>query len=361
MKNQFTSRDYKLLSAYLDDELGIQERTHLESRLKDDPELRKELQELDKTRSLLRSLPRIRAPRNYFINAEVSLKPMGVRPKLRLVPAYGIVSAIATILLVLVVFGDRLLSTSAPASLAPAPEALNESMAVQQEVERSVASTSPPTEAAPMVMSEAPALGSPLPPTAALKIGESEIATPTTIYLNALPPSSTPEVLMSILSDQTITSTSSCEGYAVSGTYPTLTYDCLTPTGSPSNYLQGTLVTATPTYSLTETPISTNTTTPTATPTPSPSPSPAPTDTLSLIPTTAPGLELEAQPPTTPSEQVLDAANPTPTESEPAKIPGTTPNFDFLQYLVLAFELSLAAIAIIAGIIAIILRIRAGR
>jgi len=58
---------------------------------------------------------------------------------------------------------------------------------------------------------------------------------------------------------------------------------------------------------------------------------------------------------------MMDTANPTLPVPETAETPGNHPNFDFLQYLILTIELSLAAIAIIAGIIAILLRIRAGR
>jgi hypothetical protein len=359
MKNQITSRDYKRLSAYLDNQLGIKERTHLESHLKEDPELRKELQELEKTRALLRSLPRKRAPRNYFITAEVPVKQIGILARLRYAPAFGIVSAIATILLVLVVFGDRLLSTSGPVALAPAPAVSNEAFLVQQEVQRNVESTAPPTEVAPMVAMQAPSLASPIPSVAFGKVSESEIATPTTIYLDALLPTSTPEVMMSTLGDQTVTSTISCEGLSVNGAYPTLPDNCPTPTASPSEFQQDILSGSKTISSATPTPSPTTTPTPTATP--SPSPSPTSTDTPALIQKIAPESSISVPTLTTPAEQELDVGKSTPTESTPAEVRDTPLNFDFMQYLVLAIELSLAGIAIIAGITAIILRIRAGR
>ena len=74
----------------------------------------------------------------------------------------GIVSAFATILLVLVIFGDTFLTSTTPVALAPAAPA--ESVAVQQEVQRSEASTSSPTEAQPLVMMQAPAIESPILP-----------------------------------------------------------------------------------------------------------------------------------------------------------------------------------------------------
>jgi hypothetical protein len=361
MKNQITSREYELLSAYLDNQLGSKERAHLESRLKADTELRKELHEIEKTRLLLRSLPKLRAPRNYYLSAEVAKKPAGVHPSLRLAPAYGIVSAIATILLVLVIFGDRLITSTAPVALAPAAVAPNESVVVQPEVQRSEASPSSPTEAVPMVMSGAPVLASPLPTTAASKVGESEVATPTTIYLDAYPPTSTSEISMSIMNVQTMTATISCEEYTESGAYPTLPYTCPTPTGVSSEYLQSSLPTSTLTYSATPTPTSNTIPAQIFPPSPTPSFTSAPTEIPLSIQSAAPESGVEAPSPVVPSDQVMDAGNPTPSGVEPAETPGTTPNFGFIQYLLLAFEISLAAIAIIAGIIAIILLIRAGR
>ena len=80
MKNQMTSRDYELISAYLDNQLGNQERERLEARLKIDPVLQKELNELSQTRSLLHNMPKIRAPRNYYINAQSVSKTAESRP-----------------------------------------------------------------------------------------------------------------------------------------------------------------------------------------------------------------------------------------------------------------------------------------
>jgi hypothetical protein len=57
----------------------------------------------------------------------------------------------------------------------------------------------------------------------------------------------------------------------------------------------------------------------------------------------------------------MDTGNPTPIVSDIAEEQPSTPNVTFIHYLVLAAEVSLAAIAIIAVIVAIILRIRTGR
>src|SRR4030042_5355317 len=116
MKNQITSRDYELISAYLDSQLGNQERALLESRLKADPELQNELHEITKTRLLIRNLPILRAPHNYYIKAEA----VRVRPTQRLAPVFGIVLAVARVLLALVIFGSTFFNTNPQVALAPA-------------------------------------------------------------------------------------------------------------------------------------------------------------------------------------------------------------------------------------------------
>jgi hypothetical protein len=369
MKNQITSRDYELLSAYLDNQLDTSERARLESRLKLEPELRRELHELDETRLLMHSLPRLHAPRNYFISVETIARPVGVRQPLRLAPAYGIVSAIATILLVLVIFGDKLLSSTYRVALAPASAAPTVLAEMVQEVEQSVPATSSPVEAAPKLMMEAPILDTQIPPSSELLVGESMPATPTTIFLNALPPTSTPEGSMYVLNSQIATATESCEGDGGVGGLPILPPYCQTPTESHSGSLQGIYGNATLDLSTTETPLVTNTPASTYTPSPTPSvtasptssPTPALTDTPVFVQEAAPESRVQAPMLPAPSEQVADQADTTLSQTSTSEIPETTPNFDFIQYPVLAIELSLAAIAIIAGLIAIILRIRAGR
>ena len=363
MKNQITSRDYELISSYLDNQLGSKEHALLEARLKADPGLRKELHEISKTRLLLRSLPRLRALRNYYLNPKVIEKQVGVRPAPRFAPAFGIVSAIATILLAMVIFSDRLLAPTSPVALAPASAVQNETGLEQQEVERSVASTPSPTQEAPMAMMEAPAFSPTAGPTAAFKVGLSESATPTTIYLYAYPPTSPPAGMGSIVSAQTETDTVNCEEFLWSESYPTLPYlyYCATPTNTPFGNLQIILPTSTTTPSPSPTPTPTTTATPSATPSFTPSPTHTPTDTPASILEVAPSLEQEAPLLTGPSDQTMDAGIATPPGELPVENADTTPNIDFVRYLVLAIEISLAAIAIIAGTAAILLRIRAGR
>ena len=274
----------------------------------------------------------------------------------------------------MVIFADRLISTSAPAALAPAEVAFVESVVVEQEVGRSEATTSSAEEAAPMAMMEAPVLASPIPPEVVAKAAESGIATPTTIYLNALPPSLTPEDLISIMSGQTVTSTIACEGNFISGDNqrtPNLSL-CTTPTGTPSISLLGLQSTDTP-ISSPVTPLPSMTPLPTDTPYPTTTPIPTSTSTLipspTLVPTNIPvitediptGSIIEAPVIPAPSDQLMDTTVSTPVDLESGEIANKSPNFEFVKYIILTIELSLASIAAIAGILAILMRLRAGR
>jgi anti-sigma factor RsiW len=64
-----TEQDFDLLSAYLDGDLSDADRAALEARLAAEPELRRELEALRQTVALVRSLPAMKAPRSYALNA----------------------------------------------------------------------------------------------------------------------------------------------------------------------------------------------------------------------------------------------------------------------------------------------------
>ena len=64
MITQLTAHDWEALSAYLDEQLNPQERAALEARLQKEPDLQTGLQDLRRTRSLIRRAPKMRAPRN---------------------------------------------------------------------------------------------------------------------------------------------------------------------------------------------------------------------------------------------------------------------------------------------------------
>jgi hypothetical protein len=379
MKYGLSTRDYELISAYMDNQLSDKDRTQFEARLKVDPELGKELTELTNTRSMIRDLPRLRAPRNYYLKPEI----IPLRPTLRLAPVFGIVSATASILLALVIFGSTFFKSNQPIAMAPAAPVVQETQPVQlqsqPELQRSAASPPPATEAPPALLLGAPGLqASPITSPEATQPLETQIPTPTTIYLFAYPPTSTPQgvSIMSGLQDQT--TQEQCEIYYGGTAYPTLNSpdNCPTPTFTPTpsetstpseliQEFQPSSVTPSETPTSTETPTatSTETSTPTATPTstPTPAPSETPTEMPPVVEKVAPTAEAASPAGLTAPSVAIDTVAPTP--SGPAQAESTSPSSgsSFVNYLLLTVEISLASIAIIAGIIALAFRIRAGR
>ena len=117
MKTRISPRDWEQLSAYLDRQLKPSERSRLEARLQVDPGLRTALEELRRTRAVLRSTPQPRAPRKFTLTPEM----VGARPARRLAPALGFVSALASIALIFVLIGD-IFGRTAPAAPVAAPQ-----------------------------------------------------------------------------------------------------------------------------------------------------------------------------------------------------------------------------------------------
>lgn len=88
-------RDLDLLSAYLDGELSPSDSTRIEARLRSERELVSVLDNLRATRTLLRKLPKRRAPRNFTLTR----KMVGLNPPLpRSYPAFRFATVVATLL-----------------------------------------------------------------------------------------------------------------------------------------------------------------------------------------------------------------------------------------------------------------------
>jgi hypothetical protein len=124
MKNNLSSRDWELLSSYIDGQLSNGKRVQLEARLQVNPDLRAALDDLTRTRAMLRSLPRVKAPRSFKLTPEM----VGQRETRRLYPFFQLASALSSVMLVLVLLTDFLgFSIQAPlgrmASQAPEPMA----------------------------------------------------------------------------------------------------------------------------------------------------------------------------------------------------------------------------------------------
>ncbi len=160
--------DVEMLTAYLDGELAQAEAARLETRLHDDPTLRSVYEELRQSRSLLRRLPKRRAPRNFTLTPQMA----GVRPPLpRSYPIFRFASAIAAVLF---------LFTFATNLIVPAfsPQATPPSFAFDQAA--GSGPENPMMQVAPAA-TEAPAAiaASPMTATPSGVMGAAILATPT--------------------------------------------------------------------------------------------------------------------------------------------------------------------------------------
>ncbi|HEX6304059.1 MAG TPA: hypothetical protein VFZ76_07705 [Anaerolineales bacterium] len=129
MTNRISKRDWERLSAYLDGQLSDREQSRMKSRLQAEPQLQSALEEMRRTQLILRSLPKLRAPRNYTLTPQM----VPVREARRhAYPILGFASALATLLLVLVLIGDFF----SPRQLAMAPGIENQALEVPAEQPR---------------------------------------------------------------------------------------------------------------------------------------------------------------------------------------------------------------------------------
>ena len=104
MKEQISRRDWELLSAYVDNQLSERERARVDARLGKELNLREALGDLRVTRAAVKSLPKLRAPRNFTLTPEmVGQKPQGSP---RLFATFRLASVLSTVLLVMVMLGD---------------------------------------------------------------------------------------------------------------------------------------------------------------------------------------------------------------------------------------------------------------
>jgi hypothetical protein len=106
MTKNISMRDWEALSAYLDEQLSAKERTRLETQLNQAPELRSALEELRRTRSVLRSQPKVRAPRNFTLTPEMAGLKAGPARRAPGYPFFRLASALAGFLFLMVLVGD---------------------------------------------------------------------------------------------------------------------------------------------------------------------------------------------------------------------------------------------------------------
>ena len=134
----------ELLSAYLDGQLSAGERARLETQLAADPALRAELEALRHTVALVRDLPPVPIPRNFILPQTMAARPRPVPPlrprRTWAAPLLTAATAFVSLLFVVVLAGDLLLSGTGGQAFAPAAEPLLEAKAPQAALAPSPAS-----------------------------------------------------------------------------------------------------------------------------------------------------------------------------------------------------------------------------
>ena len=104
MKEQVSRRDLEKLSAYLDEQLNSKQRTLIDARLRDEPDLVEALSSIRQTRLILRATPRLKVPHNFSLTPEMVGQRFLVRNQSY--ARFRMASVLATFLFVFVVAGD---------------------------------------------------------------------------------------------------------------------------------------------------------------------------------------------------------------------------------------------------------------
>lgn len=127
-------QDLESLSAYLDNQLNAGDVKRLETRLAQNDGLRATLEDLKRTRLMLRSLPKVRAPRNFTLSAKmVGEVRRPQRSFWQLGSSWAMVSAMTVMLLMFTLMGD-LMGVFTPAPLLAGGDA-SDAMSLSAEME----------------------------------------------------------------------------------------------------------------------------------------------------------------------------------------------------------------------------------
>jgi hypothetical protein len=364
MTTKISPRDGELLSAYLDGQLAPRERADLERRLRGDPLLRAALVELHRTRTVLRSQPRLRAPRNFMLTPQMVGMPRRRTPSLY--PTLRLASALAGLLFVVLLVGDIL---TAPRQTAIPQEANLAAKQVEQAAPKRAVAPSITPETNPG-LAAAPQQPTPLPESPTTTAADTllqgaepptEISPPAAAGGGPAATETTPSIAaagMQKLAEAGQTETAQAE--RLNPPTPTSLMQMAVPV-LPTETMSVEQLPLIPTQELYPAPILTPTLEPTLTPTPEPTetstlePTVEPTQTATLQPTQGPTPYVPPQP------EVFSAqAQPYPTVSGPAypQVEQRTRGSD--RTILRVFEVSIALLAVAAGLIAIYLR-RIGR
>lgn len=160
MRAQINDRDFEQLSAYMDGQLAPVEQHRLEERLRARPDLQEALDDLRRTRALLRSAPRRRAPRNFTLTPEM-VGAQAVRRRKggffnNLFPTLSFASAMAALLLVATLVFQMVPGLTPPtATVAEAPAGAADAR-MTKDGQEAGAPQMEAAPAAPSIMSENP-------------------------------------------------------------------------------------------------------------------------------------------------------------------------------------------------------------
>ncbi|NTV37290.1 MAG: hypothetical protein HGA53_10085 [Anaerolineaceae bacterium] len=96
MNVKLTPQEWQLLSSYLDGQVTAREKAQIETYLTSDERYRQALEGLQRTRTMLRSVPLKRAPRNFTLTREMvaQKRPAFLAPFLRLTSAFASVAVV---------------------------------------------------------------------------------------------------------------------------------------------------------------------------------------------------------------------------------------------------------------------------
>jgi hypothetical protein len=131
MTEKIRPRDWEALSAYLDGRLSPRERARLEARLQASADLRTALDELRRTRAVLRAAGKVRAPRSFTLTPAMLGEVSRTSPAFGLFSAMRLTAVLATALFLLVLVGDLLSGVGLGRRELAALPAPVETMAVQ--------------------------------------------------------------------------------------------------------------------------------------------------------------------------------------------------------------------------------------
>lgn len=160
MTKPISQRQWEALSAYLDGELNPKERERLEGQLRSRIELQESLDELRRTRQVLRKTPRRKAPRNFTLTPSMVGSPSLSNQAVGWFTTLRFSSALASLLLVLVLLSDFIIHRTPAVNFemaaAPAP-AERSQFVITEEVEMAEAPQAEALELDEGVETEAPA------------------------------------------------------------------------------------------------------------------------------------------------------------------------------------------------------------